>query len=58
MHGACLFCDKRMCYTEREQNDLLFWRHIDMCDTIGVLLEQSALFGKNSDRSPNEPQAT
>ncbi len=29
-----------------------------MCDTIGVLLEQSALFGKNSDRSPNEPQAT
>ena len=58
MHGACLFCDKRMCYTEREQNDLLFWRHIDMCDTIGVLLEQTALFGKNSDRSPNEPQAT
>ncbi len=29
-----------------------------MCDTIGVLLEQSSLFGKNSDRSPNEPQAT
>lgn len=29
-----------------------------MCDTIGVRFEQSALFGKNSDRSPNEPQAT
>ena len=29
-----------------------------MCDTIGILLESSALFGKNSDRSPNEPQAT
>ena len=28
-----------------------------MCDTIGILLESSALFGKNSDRSPNEPQA-
>lgn len=31
---------------------------ISMCDTIGILLESSALFGKNSDRSPNEPQAT
>jgi hypothetical protein len=28
-----------------------------MCDTIGVLLDSSAIFGKNSDRSPNEPQA-
>lgn len=28
-----------------------------MCDTIGKLFSnQSALFGKNSDRSPNEPQ--
>lgn len=29
-----------------------------MCDTIGVLLDSFAIFGKNSDRSPNEPQAT
>lgn len=29
-----------------------------MCDTIGILLDQTAIFGKNSDRSPNEPQAT
>ena len=28
-----------------------------MCDTIGILLDSYALFGKNSDRSPNEPQA-
>lgn len=27
-----------------------------MCDTLGVLKGGSALFGKNSDRSPNEPQ--
>jgi len=31
---------------------------ISMCDTIGILLDSYALFGKNSDRSPNEPQAT
>ena len=29
-----------------------------MCDTIGVRFDSSAIFGKNSDRSPNEPQAT
>ena len=29
-----------------------------MCDTIGVRFDHSAIFGKNSDRSPNEPQAT
>lgn len=27
-----------------------------MCDTLGVILNGKALFGKNSDRSPNEPQ--
>lgn len=27
-----------------------------MCDTLGILLDGRALFGKNSDRSPNEPQ--
>jgi hypothetical protein len=27
-----------------------------MCDTLGVLLDSGAIFGKNSDRSPNEPQ--
>lgn len=27
-----------------------------MCDTIGILLPAGALFAKNSDRSPNEPQ--
>jgi len=27
-----------------------------MCDTLGILSEGGALFGKNSDRSPNEPQ--
>ncbi|MEA4869182.1 MAG: hypothetical protein VB062_00935 [Christensenella sp.] len=27
-----------------------------MCDTLGLLLGSSALFGKNSDRSPNEAQ--
>ena len=29
-----------------------------MCDTLGVLLNSRAVFGKNSDRSPNEPQVT
>lgn len=29
-----------------------------MCDTLGVLLDSGALFGKNSDRSPNEAQVT
>ena len=29
-----------------------------MCDTLGVLLGTNALFGKNSDRSPNEAQVT
>ena len=29
-----------------------------MCDTIGVLRGSYALFGKNSDRSPNEAQVT
>ena len=27
-----------------------------MCDTLGTLINGRALFGKNSDRSPNEPQ--
>lgn len=27
-----------------------------MCDTLGILFDDHALFGKNSDRSPNEPQ--
>ena len=27
-----------------------------MCDTLGFLTESSAVFAKNSDRSPNEPQ--
>ena len=27
-----------------------------MCDTIGIIKKNRALFGKNSDRSPNEPQ--
>mgnify|MGYP001434317431 FL=1 len=27
-----------------------------MCDTIGLLTSPKALFAKNSDRSPNEPQ--
>ncbi len=27
-----------------------------MCDTLGILFEDYAIFGKNSDRSPNEPQ--
>ena len=29
-----------------------------MCDTLGVLHDSYALFGKNSDRSPNEAQVT
>ena len=29
-----------------------------MCDTLGVLHGSYALFGKNSDRSPNEAQVT
>ncbi len=29
-----------------------------MCDTLGVLLDSGAIFGKNSDRNPNEPQVT
>ncbi len=29
-----------------------------MCDTLGVLQGSYALFGKNSDRSPNETQIT
>ena len=29
-----------------------------MCDTLGILLDGGALFAKNSDRSPNEPQVT
>ncbi|NLI53287.1 MAG: peptidase U34 [Clostridiales bacterium] len=29
-----------------------------MCDTLGVLTDSYALFGKNSDRSPNEAQLT
>ncbi len=29
-----------------------------MCDTMGVLLDKGAIFAKNSDRSPNEPQVT
>lgn len=29
-----------------------------MCDTMGLILEGKALFAKNSDRSPNEPQVT
>ncbi|MEZ4627359.1 MAG: hypothetical protein R2912_04485 [Eubacteriales bacterium] len=29
-----------------------------MCDTLGVLHSSYALFGKNSDRSPNEAQVT
>ena len=27
-----------------------------MCDTIGLITPSKALFAKNSDRSPNEPQ--
>ena len=27
-----------------------------MCDTMGFFYEGSAIFAKNSDRSPNEPQ--
>lgn len=27
-----------------------------MCDTLGILTDGKALFGKNSDRCPNEPQ--
>ena len=27
-----------------------------MCDTMGFFHEGSAIFAKNSDRSPNEPQ--
>ena len=29
-----------------------------MCDTLGVLHDSDAIFGKNSDRSPNEAQVT
>jgi hypothetical protein len=29
-----------------------------MCDTLGVLFDGHSLFGKNSDRSPNEAQVT
>jgi len=29
-----------------------------MCDTLGFFAEGGAYFGKNSDRSPNEPQVT
>ena len=27
-----------------------------MCDTMGKIFENKAIFAKNSDRSPNEPQ--